>query len=867
MNIIPKYFYLLLLIFGINFSFGQYYVKDSRTGNGSGANWDNAMSFDNVADLINASTTRFSVEIKLYKGVIKTSKKINFSNYQSVKISGGYSYEIDPETGNPIEIISSDPTLTSIDGQNITKIFTFNNSRTVELTTFTIQNANLASRTEEGSAISVLNTPKLNFKDITVKGNNVSNTSAVYVENVDDLYFDFVDFKDNYYTSTNGTNSSALYINNSKKAVIENFSFSGNRSYSNGGALYVRSSNLRMEQVAGNSIGFDTKLNFENNYSTQNGAGIYNDNSDINLTAIYFINNTTEENGGAMYLTPSSKTYLNRIHFINNKAKIGGGIYNNSNNELKILSSLVSNNTATVNGGGIYNAKNLAITNVTFVKNTNSAILFKDGSINTVVNSIFYLNTAQSSNFKKDVAAETIGSTSFTNNITNNIVEEYSPVDNLIGIDPLFVNNDSDYTLQTSSPAFNAGKESLFQLVAGGATSLFHDLDKRNRHYGTSVDLGAYELTFDRDLFFADCPAIISPYNSEENVSLTPVISWNKITNANQYKLTVIEEPSNTVVSATVLDNSSSTGVITYNGITTNLKSNTWHTVLIHPENTLIGISKENCSIYRFKTEKVPTIPACTSVTLPANGGKNVALTPIIRWNKVEDATSYLITIGTTPDGNDILDNYNVGDVDNFTLTTALKHATTYYVKITATNSVGPAVSCSVSSFETIPAPDPCAPVKLSLSITKNDVLVNVINGNNPILYRIDEGEWVSTNIFNNVSKGSHKIEIKTVEDCIKSTTFIIPDFYNFISPNGDGVNDKIDFSFLSTKENPVFRIVDRQGKNVFEGSLNNNFIWNGKRVNGTVLPSDSYWYLAQWNELNSTTPNKLQGTILLKNN
>jgi len=864
MRAISTYFYLILLLFGINFSFGQYYVREARTGNGSGANWDNAMSFDNLADLVNSSTNRFFIEVKLYKGILKTNKKINFNNYQTVKITGGYSYEIDPETGNPIEIVSSDATLTSIDGQNITKIFSFENNRTVELNTFTIQNANLTTRSEEGSAISVINTPKLNFKDIIVKNTNISNTSAVYVNNVDDFYFDFVDFKDSYYTSTNGTNASALYVNNSKKAVIDNFSFSGNKSYLNGAALYIKDTNLEMEQVAGNSIGFDTKLNFENNYSTRNGGGIYNDNSDINLTAIYFINNTAEENGAGIYATPTSKTYLNRIHFMNNTAKIGGGIYNGSNHELKILSSLFSNNKASINGGAIYNANILAITNATFVKNTNSAILFKDGSKTTVVNSIFYLNTSKSTDFKKDIAAETIGSSSFTNDITNNIIEEYSASNNLIGIDPLFVDNNSDYTLQIPSPALNAGKEELFQQVAGGATSLFHDLDKRNRHYGNSVDLGAYELTFDRELFFSDCPTIISPYDTEENVTLRPIISWNKIANASQYRLKITDELGASVVTATVIDSSIST--INYTGITTDLKPNTWYSVSIQPENTLIGILKENCQIYRFKTEKIPTAPTCTTVNSPANGEKNVSLTPTIRWNKVTDATAYLITIGTTIDGNDILNNYNVGDVDNFTLTTTLSHATTYYVKVTATNTVGPAVSCSTNTFETIPAPDPCEPVRISLNITKNDVLVNVINGNSPILYRIDELEWVSTNIFSNVSKGSHKIEIQTVEGCIKSSTFIIPDFYTFISPNGDGLNDKVDFSFLATKENPVFRIFDRQGKNIFEGSLSNQFIWNGKYLNGTPLPSDSYWFFAQWNELNSSVPNKLQGSILLKN-
>lgn len=869
MNIISKYYNLLLLLLGINFSFGQYYVKDSRTGNGSGANWDNAMSFDNLADLINSSTNRFSEEIKLYKGNIRTSKKIDFSNYQTVKISGGYSYEIDPETGAYFEIVSSDPSLTTIDGGNITKIFSFKNNKSIELSTFTLQNANQTTRLEEGSAVSVINSGILNLKNINFYKNNLSNTSILYTDNIDELYFDFVEFNENYYTSKNGTNASALYINNSKKAVIENFAFSGNKSYLDGSALYVKDTNLELEQVAGNSIGFETKLNFNNNYTSKNGAAIYNDNSDISITAVYFTNNVAEENGGGIYMSPTSKNYLNRIHFINNNAKIGGGIYNNSNSELKILSSLFDNNSAEENGGGIYTTKHLSITNVTFVKNKNTAILFKDGSKNTVFNSIFYLNTVKSNNFKKDIAGETIGTTNYNNDIQNNIVEEYSPVNNLINIDPLFVDINNDYTLQTSSPALNAGKEMLFQQIAGGATSLFHDLDKRNRNYGNSVDLGAYELTFNHDQFFPDCPAIISPYDSQENITLRPTISWHKIEKANQYRLTIVDDLGIRVLSTIVLDNSSATVIITYNGLTADLKPNTFYSVLIQPENTLIGILRETCLAYNFKTEKIPpipTIPSCTAVTLPLNNEKNISLTPTIKWNKIADATAYIISIGTTLNGNEVLDNYNVGDIDSFTISNPLAYSTAYFVKVTAINAVGPATACNSISFQTIDAPDPCIDVKISLTINKNNVLVNVINGNSPILYRIDKNDWVSTNIFNNVSKGLHTIEIQTIEGCIKIATFQIPDFYTFISPNGDGVNDKLDFSFLLTKESPVFKIFDRFGKTVYEENGENNFTWNGKRLNGTPLVSDSYWYYIEWRELNSNDILKLQGSILLKN-
>ncbi|WP_353164967.1 T9SS type B sorting domain-containing protein [Empedobacter brevis] len=86
-----------------------------------------------------------------------------------------------------------------------------------------------------------------------------------------------------------------------------------------------------------------------------------------------------------------------------------------------------------------------------------------------------------------------------------------------------------------------------------------------------------------------------------------------------------------------------------------------------------------------------------------------------------------------------------------------------------------------------------------------------------------------------------------------------------YVSPNGDGKNDLLDFSFLSTKENPKLLIVDRFGKAVFKDYGESNFIWNGKHPIGSALPSTTYWYRLEWKEANAENTTSLQGAILLK--
>ncbi|MDH6251220.1 gliding motility-associated-like protein [Chryseobacterium sp. H1D6B] len=157
-------------------------------------------------------------------------------------------------------------------------------------------------------------------------------------------------------------------------------------------------------------------------------------------------------------------------------------------------------------------------------------------------------------------------------------------------------------------------------------------------------------------------------------------------------------------------------------------------------------------------------------------------------------------------------------------------------------------------------------PVITSIEINGTIVTIGVSGGVPPYEYSLDEITWQSSNIFNNVPRGSHFIYVKDAKNCsVVKKPFVIINLINTITPNGDGHNDDIDYSALMTNNNLEFRIFDRYGAEVFRGSPTNRYTWDGT-MGGRHVPTATYWYFISWTEYGSTVPVKYTSWLLVKN-
>lgn len=158
-------------------------------------------------------------------------------------------------------------------------------------------------------------------------------------------------------------------------------------------------------------------------------------------------------------------------------------------------------------------------------------------------------------------------------------------------------------------------------------------------------------------------------------------------------------------------------------------------------------------------------------------------------------------------------------------------------------------------------------PIITAIDIKGNDVYVTVTGGNPPYEYSLDGVTWQNSNVFLGVPRGLHTLYVRDSKRCdFVSKEFGIINLINAITPNDDSFNDSINYSELLTKEDVVFRIFDRYGAEVFRGTRENKYTWNGKISTNRHVPTATYWYILQWREFGSPTVVTYTSWLLVKN-
>ncbi|WP_267405662.1 MULTISPECIES: T9SS type B sorting domain-containing protein [unclassified Chryseobacterium] len=158
-------------------------------------------------------------------------------------------------------------------------------------------------------------------------------------------------------------------------------------------------------------------------------------------------------------------------------------------------------------------------------------------------------------------------------------------------------------------------------------------------------------------------------------------------------------------------------------------------------------------------------------------------------------------------------------------------------------------------------------PVISSLDITNNTITVFANGGKAPYKYSLDGINWQDSNVFSGLPRGENKIFVKDSYDCEPVDIQVtVPNLVNAITPNGDNVNDEVDYTALAYKKNLVFTVYDRYGNKLYQADKLRNFKWDGT-ASGKKILTGTYWYTITWNENDkNNTATKYSGWILVKN-
>jgi len=195
--------------------------------------------------------------------------------------------------------------------------------------------------------------------------------------------------------------------------------------------------------------------------------------------------------------------------------------------------------------------------------------------------------------------------------------------------------------------------------------------------------------------FGQECPSLIEPLNGATDVPVDATISWNGITGVPGYDIEIGTTPGGSEIL------SSSVGSATSFTPPLGLPENT----LVYITITLFFFNQPNitCESESFTTGSVTSPPPCSTLQNPADGAMNVNGATNISWNYASTATSYSVSMGTTPGGTDIANNVNVANGLTYDPPGDIPPDTTVYVNIVPNNNIGSALSCSEFSFGTGP--------------------------------------------------------------------------------------------------------------------------------------------------------------------
>lgn len=195
------------------------------------------------------------------------------------------------------------------------------------------------------------------------------------------------------------------------------------------------------------------------------------------------------------------------------------------------------------------------------------------------------------------------------------------------------------------------------------------------------------------------CTEIINPTDGDVLVSTTANITWIRDFSATGYLMSVFEGDAEGVRIIENFDVGNGT-----NFKPPDFKPRSTYYVTIKPYND--NGAAVGCKPISFTTGDGPPLPECTLMTTPTEGAVNIPDDSAIAWAAIPNVDGYILTVGTSPRGTDIVDNLDVGDTLDYQFMQPLPAGQRIYVLVTPYKGTLIAQGCLLGSF-TVFGPPP----------------------------------------------------------------------------------------------------------------------------------------------------------------
>lgn len=372
-----------------------------------------------------------------------------------------------------------------------------------------------------------------------------------------------------------------------------------------------------------------------------------------------------------------------------------------------------------------------------------------------------------------------------------------------------------------------------------------------------NIICNSVSFTTENVITVPDCTTLLSPVNGETDVNVGTFINWAYASRAIGYRISIGTSPG----AGDIVDNIDVGNTLSFDP-PVDLPPATEIFVTITPYNENGGAI--DCPSESFTTGALGEPPGCTMLISPSNGQINVTLDTVIEWVPVPNAIGYIVSIGSSPFINDVLDmvifTTTVINVINF------EPNKTYFVRIIPFNEAGQAQDCIQESFSTIlgcgPFFDPITGELITLfpEITMPDE-IGICE--NDIPTRIEAPDIADGYRW-------YKIQVNQPETLISDENYVLisePGLYRYEAYNvfvQDGFElecpaDKVFTATLSglpsidliriEEDGELFNIsIEVSGIGDYEYSLNSTNAWMDSNTYSGLTPGDYILYVRDKN-------------------